>query len=363
MIPVYKPYLNAASRRHVTKAVKSTWVSSSGAYLDKCTKHLEDMFGARVLLVSNGTCATHLIAKAIRFKYPNIKKLIVPNGIYVAAINSFLFDNYFDIKVVDLNIDTWNLDVNFEIDCNDTALLAVHNLGNIINIPEIKHRYPGLVIVEDNCEGLFGKYNGLYSGTESFASSISFFGNKNITCGEGGAFITKDDDVYEYIKCISTQGQSSQRFIHDYLGYNYRLTNIQAALLFSQLESAEKIMGKKRTIFKKYQDKLDGHVLFQKEHDNTEHSSWMFGIRIPNGQGYLDANKFFHNKGIETRPMFYPLSVHKHIKDHNVTIESENVSKLLNKECIILPSYPALKSVDIKKIVTAVKQYAKMITI
>ena len=124
---------------------------------------------------------------------------------------------------------------------DNTAILVVHNIGNIINVPKLKLEFPNTVILEDNCEGFLGKYDNKYTGTESFASSISFFGNKTITSGEGGAFITNDDDVFEYINKIKSQGQSNEKFIHDVLGYNYRMTNIQAAILYGQLDSLSEI--------------------------------------------------------------------------------------------------------------------------
>ena len=114
--------------------------------------------------------------------------------------------------------------------------MIVHNIGNVIDVPMLKNRFPNTIFIEDNCEGFLGKYGDKYTGTDSFASSISFFGNKTLTSGEGGAFITNDCDVFEYINKIKSQGQSNEKFIHDVLGYNYRMTNVQAAILLGQLE-------------------------------------------------------------------------------------------------------------------------------
>lgn len=201
---------------------------------------LKNILGCKkIILTNNGSSATHLLAIALKYKYPHITKIIVPNNVYIAAWNSFLFDKNYELIPIDSDINTWNFDsskIDSLLDPN-TAILVVHNIGNVINVPELKIRFPNTVIVEDNCEGFLGKYNGHYTGTESFASSISFYGNKTITSGEGGAFMTNDEDVFDYINKVKSQGQTKDKFIHDVLGYNYRMTNIQAALLYGQLET------------------------------------------------------------------------------------------------------------------------------
>lgn len=365
MIPVYKPFFTKKSLRYAHDALDSTWVSSQGKYIDLATEKLKEILNVKnLLLVNNGTSATHLVAKALHKKYPQIKNIIAPNNVYVAAWNSFLFDKNYKIKTIDANLETWNIDESKIKNKKDHALLVVHNLGNIINVPNLKEKYPDLVYVEDNCEGLFGKYNNKYSGTESFASSISFFGNKNITSGEGGAVIINDDDIFQYIKCVHGQGQSSTRFIHSELGYNYRITNIQAAILLGQLEILDEILEKKKNLFFKYKKELSNinNIMLQEESENTFHSNWMFGIRIAGNYSYEKVESFFKSKNIEIRPMFYPASTHHHLLSNNrIQINSETNAKILNKECIILPSFPDLSNNEINFIIKSVKDYSKLI--
>lgn len=239
MIPIYKPYFTEQNLKYAHDAINSGWVSSQGEYLDLAKNKLKDLLETkRVILTSNGTTATHLLALALKYKYPHIKKIIVPNNVYVAAWNSFLFDKEYELVPIDADLETWNFDLDkLESVIDETsAVLIVHNIGNIINVPKLKERFPNTVFLEDNCEGFLGKYDNKYTGTESFASSVSFFGNKTLTSGEGGAFITNDDDVFEHINKVKSQGQSNEKFIHDVLGYNYRMTNVQAAILYGQLE-------------------------------------------------------------------------------------------------------------------------------
>lgn len=372
MIPVYKPYLSKNSLKYATDAIESTWLAN-GKYVSIVEDKLCELLKVNhVIAVNNGTSATHLVSKSLHFKYPNISHLIVPNNCYIAAINSFLFDeDYYDmLHPIDADPHTWNIS-NIELEDKfkylnkyggnkSAAILIVHNLGNIYNIKKIKEM--GYVVVEDNCEGLFGKYGDRASGTESLASSISFFGNKNITCGEGGAFITNDSDVYEYIKCIQGQGQSEKRFVHKHLGYNYRMTNVAAAMLLGQLEIYTEIMDKKAELFYKYKkafEDIEDVYLQHREHD-TEHSKWMMGIKIDKEKMSYDlAEVFFRNKGIEIRPMFYSIREHLYLNDFRYKIHDykDNIAKMLNQKIIILPSYPGMTDDEFKRIRSAVFEF------
>jgi perosamine synthetase len=362
MIPIYTPYLTKNTIKYATEAIESGWISSHGKYKRMAEDLLCEQFdAAHALLVSNGTCATHLLAKSLKFRHPNINRIIAPNNCYVAAWNSFLFDGYdWKIELIDSNLKTWNADyANIEADKN-TAFLIVPNLGNMIDVSKLKELYPKSIFVEDNCEGFFGLYNNKRAGSESECISLSFFGNKDLTSGEGGAVLTSNLDIYEYIKKIHSQGQSTERYIHDELGYNYRMTNIQAAILYGQLQDAEEIRDKKSHIFEVYRKELKNEqsISFQ-EADNSVHSNWMFGIRIHNNKGYKHAESFFKENKIETRPMFYPASTHKYLKNYKqVSFGSETNSLILNKQCLLLPSYPSLADQDLNHIISSVKKYA-----
>lgn len=365
MIPIYKPYLPKESLKYAYEAIESGWISSIGDYKGLASNKLSKLLKIEnVLLVGNGTLATHLIIKAIKHKYPNARRVIVPNNVYVAAYNSLFFDSsdYFNVECLDANLDTWNADytnIKDEPDEN-TIFLIVHNVGNPVNVPVLKRKYPKSIFIEDNCEGIFGKYEGKPTGTESFCSSLSFFGNKNITTGEGGAFLTNDIEVYDHIVKVHGQGQTKTRFIHDVLGYNYRMTNVHAALLLGQLDHYEDIKSKKQKLFETYKKYLSNipRVHFQNEEHDCVHSKWMFGIRIEGNASYEVSQVFFASQGIETRPMFYPVSAHKHLG--SIKYESNSIAAKLNNECIILPSYPELREIEIEYISDCVKKYISL---
>lgn len=362
MLPIYQPWLPASCLKYAHDALDSTWISSQGVYIDKAKDKLKEILGSRyIVLVNNGTCATHMLALGLKFRYPNLKKIIVPNNVYVAAWNSFLFSGGFEFEVIDARLDTWNIDHSkIQGTGKDTALLVVHNLGNIINVPALKKKYPDLLIVEDNCEGLFGKYDGKYSGTASLMASLSFFGNKTITSGEGGAILTQDEDLFEYLNSVRGQGQSSVRYVHDKLGYNYRMTNIQAALLYGQLEMLDEIRSRKAEVFALYKKELESaeEIRFQEIEAGTEHAQWMFAVRFDG----FDLNRkrmlelFLFENNIETRPMFYSINQHAHLK----SVKSDNtVADQLNHQCLILPSFPELTRSQILTVTRKIKDFLR----
>jgi perosamine synthetase len=366
MINIYNPnicnYTNSA-----IDAINCGWISNHGEFVKKSTNQFSEFLNIpHVILMANGTCATHCLFLSIKYKYPNINKIYVPNNCYVAAWNSLLME--YDESIIDvmkMDLETWNIctddDYIKSLD-KDAAVLIVHNLGNIVNVPRLKNLRPDLIFVEDNCEGLFGKYENINSGTSnsSLCSSVSFYGNKIITTGEGGAFLTNDTDLYNYIFKVYSQGLSSKRYLHDTHAYNYRMTNIQAAFLYDQLNDINNILNNKKQIFSNYEKLLKNLIesnkvkIFKKE-ENTENSHWIFSLRIvDNSLSIEETYDFFKNKGVDTRPFFYPINAHGHLK--NIKFDDE-ISYKLNSEILMIPSSPDIKYEEQEYIIDCVNQF------
>jgi len=303
-ISIYNPNISLYSSSAV-EAINSGWISNHGKYIDLASNKLSDILKNKyTILMANGTCATHCLFLSIKYKYPEIRKIYVPNNAYVAAWNSALMVYAIEeIEVMKMNLDTWNINTDEKyinsLDKN-SAVLIVHNLGNIINVPRLKKIRPDLIFVEDNCEGLFGKYNDIYSGTscDILCSSISFYGNKIITSGEGGAFLTNDKDIYKYIKKLYSQGMSETRYLHNVHAYNYRMTNIQAAFLYDQFNDLENILANKKQIFYNYEKLLQslinkGKVSLFKKEQNTENADWIFAVRIIGNSKSIEETTIF----------------------------------------------------------------------
>lgn len=346
-IPMYKPYLKESYSEEVKRVIDEgalTFATPHFSYVKKGEDFLISLTKVKhAILMNNGTSATHCLYLALKFKYPMLKKIYVPNYVYVAVWNTALYEyDKSDLCVLPIHPHTLNIPQSEEflksLDQN-SALVIVHNVGTIIDVPRIKSIRPDLILVEDNCEGMFGKYSNSYTGTESFCSAVSFFANKSITCGEGGAFLTNDTDTYLHIRKLHNQGVTTERYIHDQIGYNYRITNIQAALLYPQLVEHATILSKKETIFEQYRKKLANHprIKFIQAMPSTTNANWMFIIQIV-GSDYKNAHKFFEHQLVEIRPMFYEIRRHNHLD--GITYHNYHQLEFNQHEYIMLPSFP-----------------------
>jgi perosamine synthetase len=353
-IPIYKPFLKKYKKSAID-SIESEWISNHGKYINLATNKLKEILDVKnIILMNNGTTATHCLFLSLKFKYPCIKKIYIPNNVYVAVYNcALMVYPQENLEVMKINEYTWNMedDEDYLLSLEkDSAIVIVHNLGGIIDVDRIKKIRPDIILIEDNCEGLFGKYNNKFTGTSNniLCSSVSFYGNKTITTGEGGAFITSDDEIYNYVKKIYTQGMSEKRFIHDVHAYNYRMTNIQAAFLYDQLNDINTILNMKNKVFANYEKLLEGDIKqnklsVQKINYNCNRANWMFTIRLNNNKMSIDElnNYFTDQNGIEIRPFFYPYKSHDHLINLN-SHSNDDISDLLNSNIIMLPSYPEL---------------------
>jgi len=372
MINIYEPNIFNYKTSAIS-AIESEWISNHGEFIKKSTQKIKEILNVKhAILMANGTCSTHCLFLALTFKYPNISKIYVPNNCYVAAWNCLLMEYEKNIlEVMKMDINTWNICVDEEyikeLQTN-SAVLIVHNLGNIINVSRLKRIRPDLIFIEDNCEGFTGKYENIYSGTSesSLCSSISFYGNKIITTGEGGAFFTNDDDVYNYILKAYSQGMSSIRYLHDTHAYNYRMTNIEAGFLYDQLNDFESIINNKKRIFKNYKNLLKplietDKVAIFKEEEHTECANWIFALRLINNKKTIqETTDFFKSNNIDIRPFFYPINKHGHLK---YIVFEDPVSDILHNEIIMIPSSPSITLETQKYIVKIIEIFIDNINI
>jgi perosamine synthetase len=304
----------------------------------------------------------------------------VPNNAYVAAWNAVLMEySECRLSVMRMDASTWNICTDEDYIATlepNSAVLIVHNVGNVINVPRLKRLRPDMVFVEDNCEGFLGKYGDpvhdqdqiQYSGTSSatLCSSVSFYGNKIITTGEGGAFLTNDDAIYEHISRVYSQGMSAKRYVHEVHAYNYRMTNVQAAFLYDQLCDLDAIIGQKTRVFETYGALLNEHDLirsgrvrlYEKE-AGTQSTHWIFALRIVGNPKTVDETAaFFDANGIDVRPFFYPIHAHAHLA--GLTCDNGNkdlVSVLLNQEIVMVPSSPDMTLDEQRRVIETVHKF------
>lgn len=363
MIPIYEPYLERYTQNAIN-AINSNWISNYGEFINKAEEKMKELMNVKYcILMNNGTSATHSLLLSVKFKYPQIKTIYVPNNVFIAPINCVLKEYEMNnIEVMKINYNTMNINTNEEYIKSlkkNSCVLIVHNLGNIVNVPKLQKIRPDLIFVEDNCEGFFGKYNNIYSGTatNTLCSAVSFYANKYITTGEGGAFLTNHEDVYNHIKSVYSHGMTNERYIHDIVSYNYRMTNIEAAFLYSQLMDIDHIHSLKKKVFDNY------HYLLKELYDcgkikkieseiDTISANWMYCIII-NDLNYNDIESYMNDNSIQIRPIFYDLRQHIHLKDINI-----NYPELQNKNLgIMIPSHPHISYSDQTKVCDSLKKY------
>ena len=360
MIPIYS---SRVYTEHAKVALESGWISSQGRYIELATRKLEELFGVPyVILMNNGTSATHALMLSLKFKHPDLTKIYVPNNVFVAVWNAVLYEYPSDVfELVDTDPKTLNMrtdeDYIMSLAAN-SAVVIVHNIGNIVNVPRLKRLRPDIVFVEDNCEGLFGQYEGVHSGTSPSAlcSAVSFFANKTITSGEGGAFFTHDKELHEFIHKTIHHGMTTTRYVYDVLGRNYRMTNIQAALLYDQLLHVDSIRADKHTIFSAYREMLGDTVIVPQAEDRTTSSEWMFicglkDIRYEELEAYMKA----HN--VDIRPFFYDISVHGHLKDIKTTAPFTT-----DVTYFMLPSYPDLTLDEVRYVCQTLNGFTRTLS-
>ena len=363
MIPIYIPYLKNYKKSAI-QAIKDNWISNYGINVTNAEDKLKQILGVKhCILMNNGTSATHALFIALKHKYPEINKIYVPNNVFVAPWNCVLMEyGKNQLEVMKTDIDTMNIDTSEEyinsLDKN-SCVLIVHNLGNIVNVPRLKRLRPDIIFVEDNCEGIFGKYEDTFSGASeaSLCSAVSFYANKTLTTGEGGAFFTNDEDVYNYIKSTYSHGMTEERYIHDRLAYNYRMTNIQAGFLYDQLDDLGTILGMKDNLFSNYDTFLKdyiniGKIRKIKSEEWTQKANWMYCIIIE-GLDFKHFEKYMNEKLIQVRPFFYDIREHKHLQD--IKIENDKIEDF--NWGVMLPSYPHLELKKQEYICNCIKEY------
>ena len=341
MYPVYSVNVENYTGS-LRKALDAGWISSQGEFIDKARDICQDVIGTpHAVLTNNGTSSTHLLYLALR--RAGVKTVYVPNHVFVAVWNCALYEyDAADIRVLKTDPNTLNMSLDLSGIEYGSGVVVVHNLGNVVDVPRLKTLRPDLVFVEDCCEAFLETYpDGRKTGTASLCAALSFFGNKTVTTGEGGLWYTNDKDLYDHIYKTCHHGYTSERYVYDVLGYNYRMTNLQAALLYDQMRDIDAILAQKRRIRDRYIRLLTGSVTS---------GLWMNVFRFP-GASYPAIAEAMNFHGVDTRPMFYDIGRHCHLKD--IVVEDESIG---HGEIVMLPSYPTLSVYDQVYIANALLQ-------
>jgi perosamine synthetase len=358
-IPVYQPELSGNEKKYVNECLDSSWISSKGQFVNRFeTAFAQEVGATHATTVSNGTVALHLAMLALGIGPGD--EVIVPTLTYIAPVNAIAYTGATPVFVDSLP-DTWQMDMNDverHITPRTKALLPVHLYGQACDMDKLraladKHR---LFIIEDCAEAFGTYYKGQHVGTLSDIGIFSFFGNKTITTGEGGMVVTNDKTLIERTRHFKGQGLAAHReYWHDVVGYNYRMTNIAAAIGLAQLERGQEFLQRKRKLAETYQAKLKGvPVAFQAEAEGTVHSQWMVSILTPTPLERDPLRKRLADAGIETRPVFYPVhSMPMYAKSYR----KHPIAEDLAWRGINLPSWPGLNEDQTNLICDTIRQH------
>jgi len=344
MIPVYQPYLSGREKEYVNQCFDSTWISSKGEFIDRFEKAFASYIGAEyATTVSNGTVAIHLALEALGIGPGD--EVIVPTLTYIASVNTIIQSGATPVYVDSLQ-STWQIDtddVRRKITSRTKAVMAVHLYGLPCDMDALTQICADnqIFLIEDCAEAFGTYYKEQHVGTFGDIATFSFFGNKTITTGEGGMVVARSKEYIDKSYHLKNQGVSSvQEYWHEVLGYNYRMTNICAAIGLAQLEQADEILAKKRQIAAFYQEGLSHlPLVFHHEVENTRHSYWMCSILLDNPAHRQPLRDHLKAAGVETRPLFHPAHTMPYCKMGN---ESFPGAETLSSRGMNLPSSPSL---------------------
>lgn len=358
-IPVYQPDLSGNEEKYVKDCLDSTWISSKGKYISLFEENFASYIGIKhAVSVSNGTVALHLALVALGIGAGD--EVIVPTLTYIASVNSITYVGAKPIFCDSLR-NTWQMDIDDvrkKITPRTRAIMAIHLYGHPCEMDELTAlcKEYDLFLIEDCAEAIGSEYKGRKVGTFGDVSTFSFFGNKTITTGEGGMLVSNDETLIERAKHFKGQGLAKHReYWHDVIGYNYRMTNIQAAIGLAQLEKVNEFINRKQEIAEKYKKAFaNGPVEFHQSHSDVFHTYWMCSILVEEVSDRDKLRDYLSKYGIETRPLFYPIHT---MPMYAQRYQKHPVAEDLGWRGINLPSYPGLKDDEIDYIVNKVKSY------
>ncbi len=343
LIPVYEPDLSGNEKRYVLDCVESGWISSIGKYTCQFEQALSDYAGIKhAAAVSNGTVALHLALHCLDIGPGD--EVIVPTFTYIASVNTIAQTGATPV-FVDSRASDWLIDVEDvrqKITPRTKAIMAVHLYGSVCDMPALVTlaREHGLKIVEDCAEALGSTLHGTHVGAFGDVGTFSFFGNKTVTTGEGGMVVSCDDVLASRMRKVKGQGQSlERRYWHDEIGFNYRMTNICAAIGVAQMERIDNILERKRRIGQLYRAELrDSGVEFQRSIEGVIGSDWLVSVLLPSEADRSGVMERLAKRGVDSRPVFYCA----HQMPMYLTGQSHPVAEDIAKRGISLPSFPAL---------------------
>jgi perosamine synthetase len=381
-IPLCVPEIRGNEWKYIKECLDTGWVSSVGSFVDRFERELAAYVGAKHAVATvNGTAALH-IALIVAGVKPN-DEVLVSTLTFIAPANAIRYVGAWPV-FIDCEPDHWQMDpqevvdfLNKECDWingklhNKTtgrrikAILPVHILGHPVDmepILDVARKY-NLVVIEDATESLGAQYQGRMVGHLGDIACFSFNGNKIITTGGGGMIVTDNEELAAKGKYLTTQAKDDPvEYIHNEIGYNYRLTNIQAAMGCAQLDQLGQYIEMKNRIAFKYSEAFENilGVVPASEAPWANGTYWLYTVLIDEKKYGLDSRKLLRmlaERGIETRPLWQPLHLSKIYR--NLRSSSCPVAQLINSMALSLPSSVGLSRDDQEYVIAAIEEVSQ----
>jgi perosamine synthetase len=367
MIPITEPSIGKEEFQNINDALKGGWISSKGKYIEIFEKKFSTYCGMNFgVATSNGTTALHLALAALGVKRGD--EIIVPSLTFIATANVV---NYCNAKpvFVDSHPDYWCIDpekIEERITSKTKGIIPVHiyghpcNMDHIMDIAEDRN----LFVVEDAAEAHGAEYKGKKVGSFGHINCFSFYGNKILTTGEGGICLTEDNNLTNKMRILRDHGMNpDKKYWHDVIGFNYRMTNLQAAIGVAQLEKLEHFIQKRERIFQWYHECLtkladNKLITLQPIMSWAKNVPWLYSILISEKYPLSrdDVIKKLSEEGIDSRPFFYPLHTLPPYRKKNIQLKNaERIARLgLN-----LPTFIKIKQNEIRYISNTIEKYSR----
>lgn len=364
--PVAEPEIGEEELRNVVEAVKSGWVSSKGKFIEEFENSFARYIGVKYgVATSSGTTALHLALAALGVGPGD--EVVVPDLTFAATINAVLYVGARPV-IADVDPSYWCLDpreLERAITERTKAVMVVHLYGHPCDmdaIMEVAERH-GLYVVEDAAEAHGAEYRGRKVGGFGHVSCFSFYGNKIITTGEGGMCLTNDEELAERMRVLRDHGMDpKRRYWHNFVGFNYRMTNLQAALGVAQLGKIGRFVEKKRMIARWYAEELSSvkGIALHPEMPWAKCVYWLYSILVDEEKTGLSRDELaqrLQRYGIETRNLFYPL--HEMPPYQGYATSSYPTSSAISRRGLSLPSSVKLKEEDVAFIAQRIREAIK----
>lgn len=353
-IRVAEPVLNGNERKYVLDCLDSTWISSRGKYIEKFEAQVAEFVGVdHAVATNNGTTALHLALAALNLQPGD--EVIVPTLTYIASVNAIRYCGATPV-FVDSVSPSMTLDpdqIEAKITPRTRGIVSVPLYGHPVHwdkLQSVADRH-GLFVVEDAAEALGASYRNRMVGSWGDCATFSFFGNKIITTGEGGMVVTQDAELAARLRLLRGQAVSPERcYWHNEVGYNYRMTNVAAAIGCAQMEQIEHHLSRRQSVAAEYFEVLTPHrdrFQLPDAAPDAHHCYWMYSVvlhsDLPFGRDEVMAG--LAEAGVETRPVFYP--VHW-MPPYQEALGSYPVAEALAGRGISLPTHGKLTNEDIR---------------